>query len=477
MKSYLKMDFYRMLTSKYFGIGILGVVGVYGLSLMQLKSQDVYLLNYYIKFYSTYMVLLIFGAVAYSNAMMEDLEYKNYYLQIQKGSFRKYIWSKVITAFISAVIVMVLGTSIFCLMAHFKMPLLSPDNDMLEYLADGDYLSQLITPETIFWYLIADAAMTGLMAGIFSVFAMWLSLFVKNQMFTVMVPIVGFYFFVNYFTRIFGENDYFKLNVIYISNGKIFLIAIIWLFILDVYLADYRSMAMTLGLKDSFAILPHVQNDFYFNKIMLLGGMIFFADIPFMSGEELYVVLKIGKEKWSQINCCYIVLSGVLLSTLLTVLSLLTILPAISLKNEWGTLYQTFAFSGTADCVIINSKAMSYYSPYALMLNIFLIDALTFAFMGMLLYTLSLFVSKIWSYVIVVVLIFLQSVFGKMGLVLDNFLPFSWISASHWRFGYDRHRPDLIYIYTAFCMLLFLLAVISEWKIKRMDWVSKEEHR
>ena len=392
MKSYLKMDFYRMLTSKYFGIGILGVVGVYGLSLMQLKSQDVYLLNYYIKFYSTYMLLLIFGAVAYSNAMMEDLEYKNYYLQIQKGSFRKYIWSKVITAFISAVIVMVLGTSIFCLMAHFKMPLLSPDNDMLEYLADGDYLSQLITPETIFWYLIADAA-------------------------------------------------------------------------------------MTLGLKDSFAILPHVQNDFYFNKIMLLGGMIFFADIPFMSGEELYVVLKIGKEKWSQINCCYIVLSGVLLSTLLTVLSLLTILPAIRLKNEWGTLYQTFAFSGTAGCVIINASAMSYYSPYALMLNIFLIDALTFAFMGMLLYTLSLFVSKIWSYVIVVVLIFLQSVFGKMGLVLDNFLPFSWISASHWRFGYDRRRPDLIYIYTAFCMLLFLLAVISEWKIKRMDWVSKEEHR
>ena len=168
-------------------------------------------------------------------------------------------------------------------------------------------------------------------------------------------------------------------------------------------MADYRSMAMTLGLKDSFAILPHVQNDFYFNKIMLLGGMIFFADIPFMSGEELYVVLKIGKEKWSQINCCYIVLSGVLLSTLLTVLSLLTILPAISLKNEWGTLYQTFAFSGTAGCVLINASAMSYYSPYALMLNIFLIDALTFAFMGMLLYTLSLFVSKIWSYVFVVV--------------------------------------------------------------------------
>ena len=76
-----------------------------------------------------------------------------------------------------------------------------------------------------------------------------------------------------------------------------------------------------------------------------------------------------------------------------------------------------FAFSGTAGCVLINASAMSYYSPYALMLNIFLIDALTFAFMGMLLYTLSLFVSKIWSYVIVVVLTFFAICFGKMGLV------------------------------------------------------------
>lgn len=77
-------------------------------------------------------------------------------------------------------------------------------------------------------------------------------------------------------TGMWGAN---KLGIIKyrIKNVKIFLIAIIWLFILDVYLADYRSMAMTLGLKDSFAILPHVQNDFYFNKIMLLGGMIFFC--------------------------------------------------------------------------------------------------------------------------------------------------------------------------------------------------------
>mgnify|MGYP004508492883 CR=1 FL=1 len=270
-----------------------------------------------------------------------------------------------------------------------------------------------------------------------------------------------------------------NMNVIKsrMKNPKLLWVLIVWLFMLDVFLAKYRAIAMTMGIKDSLAILPHVQNNFYFNKIVLLGGMCFFSDVPFMAGEELYVVLRIGKEKWAHRNCYYILLSGILLSALLTLLSILVILPAVNLKNEWGAMYQTLSLSEIASDIDINSNAMNEFTPYELMLHIFLIDALAFAFMGMLLYTLSLFISKVFAYTIVVLIVFLQSIFGKMGLMLDNFLPFSWISTSHWRFGYDKHSPDLIYIYTAFCMLLFLLAVVSEWKIKRMDWQSREEHR
>ena len=86
--------------------------------------------------------------------------------------------------------------------------------------------------------------------------------------------------------------------------------------------------------------------------------------------------------------------------------------------------------------------------------------------------------SKLWSYVIVVVLIFLQSVFGKMGLCWIISCRFHGYLLRIRRFGYDRAQTGpYLHFYTAFCMLLFLLAVISEWKIKRMDWVSKEEHR
>ena len=224
-----------------------------------------------------------------------------------------------------------------------------------------------------------------------------------------------------------------NMNVIKsrMKNPKLLWVLIVWFFMLDVFLAKYRAIAMTMGIKDSLAILPHVQNNFYFNKIVLLGGMCFFSDVPYMAGEELYVVLRIGKEKWAHRNCYYILLSGILLSALLTLLSILVILPAVNLKNEWGAMYQTLSLSEIASDIDINSNAMNEFTPYELMLHIFLIDALAFAFMGMLLYTLSLFISKVFAYTIVVLIVFLQSIFGKMGLMLDNFLPFSWISTSH----------------------------------------------
>ena len=70
-------------------------------------------------------------------------------------------------------------------------------------------------------------------------------------------------------TGMWGAN---KLGIIKyrIKNVKIFLIAIIWLFILDVYLADYRSMAMTLGLKDSLQYYHMSRMIFILTKLCCL---------------------------------------------------------------------------------------------------------------------------------------------------------------------------------------------------------------
>lgn len=251
---------------------------------------------------------------------------------------------------------------------------------------------------------------------------------------------------------------------------------VVWIFMLDNSLFHYRQDAISLNLKDAAAVLPHLQNDFYFNKVMLLGVACFFSNVPFIEQEEFYTVLRIGKGRWGVRNIVYILASSILLSAVLTLLSVFIILPAVNFSNEWGSLFQTFSVSMTGG-LQFNEKVMSVYSPYMLQLHIFLIDALAFAFIGMFLYTVSLFLPRIWAYAFIVVLIFFPSFVGKAGIGNDLISPFSWIETIHWRFGYDNSKPSLIYIYTAYLFFIFLLSVISQERLKKSDWRDRESNK
>ncbi len=250
----------------------------------------------------------------------------------------------------------------------------------------------------------------------------------------------------------------------------------VWIFMLDMSLYPYRSSAMALQLKDAACVLPHLQNDFYFDKIMLLSAACFFSNVPFMNQDEMYVVLRTGKTKWGYRNIGYICVCGLLLSAILTILSILIALPAINFSNEWGSLFQSFAVNRQGG-LMINQQAMSEYTPYLLQFHIFLIDTLAFILIGMILYTVSLFLPRIWAYAMIVVMVFLPSFIGKAGIGKDIFSPFSWIETIHWRFGYDNDKPDLIYIYTAYLFLIFLLAVMSQIRLRGSDWMDRESNK
>lgn len=70
---------------------------------------------------------------------------------------------------------------------------------------------------------------------------------------------------------------------------------IIWGFMVDDMLRLYRNLAMELNVKDSFAILPFIQNDDFFMKVVLLSVLCFYSNAPFMERNELYFVQRIGK--------------------------------------------------------------------------------------------------------------------------------------------------------------------------------------
>ncbi|MBO5303510.1 MAG: hypothetical protein J6A92_05615 [Lachnospiraceae bacterium] len=249
----------------------------------------------------------------------------------------------------------------------------------------------------------------------------------------------------------------------------------IWIYLLDLNLQGYRDIAKMWGETDTFAILPFLQTDTYFTKLLLTGVLCFFSNAPFMNRSELYVVIKTGRKNWGKRNIGYIVSSSILLAVVLQVLSMLMILPTITWTNSWGSIYKTLAVRGSELGFNFSDAAMDVYTPLQLIIYVFLIDILAFTFMGMLLYTLSLYISRIGSYLVTIGCIFVTTMEAFVPFSISYYSPFSWIDLEMWRYGTSLDKPNLVYIFTAYIFVIFVLCMLAQKRICTVEWNEKEE--
>lgn len=203
----------------------------------------------------------------------------------------------------------------------------------------------------------------------------------------------------------------------------------------------------------------------------------FFSDIPFMQRDEMYCLARLGRKKWGYSNLIVIACSGVILSLLLFLLSILQVLPVGRLQNDWGSVFHSFAVwkNDLALGLEINYAAMYAYTPFQLAVRVLIVDALAFTFLGMLLYTVSLCFSRMAAYAAAVIVVFLPSIIAKFPQYsLLSYSPFSWIEPANWRYEGNLDCPDMVYICIGFLLLIFLLAVVAQGRIKKVDWKEKE---
>ena len=126
MKNYIKVDSYRVVRSGAFWIAVFGVFFVNLLGRMQQTfSLDVFTAQYYSNMYSLFILSFAFGSLAYANSLVAYAECKSWYLQIQRGSLKGYVRSKVWICFFSAVLATMMGTMLFVLVGRAEMPFLS----------------------------------------------------------------------------------------------------------------------------------------------------------------------------------------------------------------------------------------------------------------------------------------------------------------------------------------------------------------
>lgn len=216
------VDFYRMITTWQFWCGSLGVGVTLTLSGFQAgRVADAYSAYLYNGMFSTYIFCFAFCALSFSGCFVEDGEYGYWNLAIQKGGLSKYVWSKICTCFISGIATMVLGIIIFLLLLSLKVPLYM-DYSWLVFERPEDTFGFLIYEDTIVLYFICSAVKSGMLGGLFAVLSAFLTLFERNRLFTISVPIVGYYFIENTVSNILKLPSICNIWLIYSAGHSLF---------------------------------------------------------------------------------------------------------------------------------------------------------------------------------------------------------------------------------------------------------------
>ena len=188
--NYFKPDLLRIIKGYELYLAILGVTASLFFSMegWELINQNV--LDTYMKAISAsgIMVAYAFCAFPFAAVFCEELEHKYIRLALIRGSFRKYVLEKTIVIYITAALAMILGTFLFLMLLRMK----GPWTDMgpnLKALEAGSY-GFLIEEEKYLSFCMVSSVQLGMLAGVFSVFASLISLYIQNKVMVFILPIL-----------------------------------------------------------------------------------------------------------------------------------------------------------------------------------------------------------------------------------------------------------------------------------------------
>lgn len=129
---------------------------------------------------------------------------------------------------------------------------------------------------------------------------------------------------------------------------------------------------------------------FYF-----LGILILFCNAPFIDNQQMFVILRAGRQNWFRGKMMYIVLSAVFYFGVMYVCSIIGLLPNVGFSMEWETVLEALSMGSklneTTGAHVISRFIIMHMSPLQATLRAYIIGVLTAVLLGFLIFYLNLF--------------------------------------------------------------------------------------
>jgi hypothetical protein len=269
--------------------------------------------------------------------------------------------------------------------------------------------------------------------------------------------------------------------------------------IIAAFLAYHAHSLVQFAAAEGKVLTPWVFPHLLTPAMLLVYGsftLLLFCDAPFMDNHTPFVIVRSGRLAWLGGQLLYIVAAGLIYTLYFMLVSILVLMPHLTLANDWGVILKTLAANPSAGrqhnlvlTVFINGTIVQQFSPLQAMLISLGLFWLTSVFTGLLIFTVNLVTGKSGGLFVAGALICMtyfagiqgRFVFGEWIALLS---PLSWASMHNIRWGDGTDllsgplQPTAVFAVGSLLGSSILLAIISRIVFVRQDIVIKgdQEH-
>lgn len=196
-----------------------------------------------------------------------------------------------------------------------------------------------------------------------------------------------------------------------------------------------------------------------------------FSDVPFKEREMMYHYVRLGKLRWSIFQLLQVLLRSLVFVITNFLLSIVIMIPNVSMEMNWGKIYYTIALTDT------NIKYnLQFEVPYKIISHYSVMEATFFSiascflctlFLGYIMYMISLYISH-------TVAVFIGEIYVITPLISDNlakinpevrfFSPSSWMQIINIGYEYNYIYPSVWFTFSVLGMGIVITGAMCFFK-------------
>ncbi len=218
------------------------------------------------------------------------------------------------------------------------------------------------------------------------------------------------------------------------------------------------------GYKITPWVFPFFIAQPYSLLMILLGLILLFCDAPFMESEQPYIILRVGRKTWTAGQIIYIAAASAIYFLVVAILTILVLLPHLSLESSWGRVINSFSQNGASRYGVVipfDYAITSTFTPIQAMLLEYLLCWLAGVFLGLLLFVLNLAISRSAGVIATAAFAVFPLFVRRSDYWLHYISPCSWTSLSVVNFSGASSFPSPFYVFSGFFLLIASLVITA----------------